>query len=152
MHPNRAVQWWGGENLVPMPKEKYATYPDLWATFLRALCMPRQESWICHLEFCHQSWIHKCQQWKLDWKTHWYSGSSESKSTLSTPTRSRVSSTIEARSWSVASSIPRKSEGAVLGKVGIGERVWMWSGKSALWPQRKDWILDFSGLLCCRLT
>lgn len=47
--------------------------------------------------------------------THWYSGSSESKSTHSTPTRSRLSSTIDALSWSVASSSPRKSAPPVFG-------------------------------------
>lgn len=40
--------------------------------------------------------------------THWNSGTSTSKSTDSTPTRSSCSSTIDARSWSVASSMPRK--------------------------------------------
>ena len=37
--------------------------------------------------------------------THWNSGTSTSKSTASTPTRSSCSSTIDARSWSVASSM-----------------------------------------------
>lgn len=41
-------------------------------------------------------------------ETHWYSGSSESKSTHSTPTSSRLSSTIDARSWSTPNSMPRK--------------------------------------------
>ena len=49
------------------------------------------------------------------WKTYWYSDSSESKSTCSTPTSSRFSSTIDARSWSVASSTPRKNAGEVFG-------------------------------------
>lgn len=49
------------------------------------------------------------------WATHWYSGNSESKSTCSTPTSSRFSSTIDARSWSVASSTPRKNAGRVFG-------------------------------------
>lgn len=40
--------------------------------------------------------------------TYWNSGSSESKSTHSTPTRSSCSSTIDARSWSIESSMPRK--------------------------------------------
>lgn len=40
--------------------------------------------------------------------THWYSGNSVSKSTLSTPTSSRLSSTIVARNWSVANSRPKK--------------------------------------------
>ena len=44
-------------------------------------------------------------------ETHWYSGKSASKSTTSTPTSSKFSSTTDARSWSVASSKPRKSEG-----------------------------------------
>ena len=52
--------------------------------------------------------------------THLYSGSSESKSTHSTPTSSKVSSTMDARNWSIPSSIPRKSEGPVLDIAGIG--------------------------------
>ena len=55
--------------------------------------------------------------------THWYSDISVSKSTDSTPTSSRFSSTIEALSWSVASSRPRKSAeralGGMMGLVGI---------------------------------
>lgn len=53
--------------------------------------------------------------------THWNSGNSASKSTASTPTNSRFSSTIEARSWSVASSKPRKSV-AVLGGMAAAEQ------------------------------
>ena len=48
-------------------------------------------------------------------RTHWYSVTSVSKSTTSTPTNSRFSSTIDALSWSVASSKPRKSVERVLG-------------------------------------
>lgn len=51
--------------------------------------------------------------------TYWYSATSVSKSTLSTPTSSRLSSTIEARSWSVASSIPKKRAGPDFGTAGI---------------------------------
>ena len=48
-------------------------------------------------------------------RTHWYSVTSVSKSTTSTPTNSRFSSTIDALSWSVASSKPRKSVESLLG-------------------------------------
>ena len=53
-------------------------------------------------------------------ETHWYSGSSESKSTHSTPTSSRLSSTIDARSWSTPNSMPRKRVGPPdLGRAGM---------------------------------
>lgn len=52
-------------------------------------------------------------------QTHWYSDNSVSKSTHSTPTSSRLSSTIVARSWSVANSSPRKSACPVFGTAGI---------------------------------
>ena len=45
---------------------------------------------------------------EIERNAYWYSGSSESKSTHSTPTRSSCSSTSEALSWSTASSMPRK--------------------------------------------
>lgn len=53
--------------------------------------------------------------------THWNSDSSTSKSTASTPTSSRLSSTIDARNWSVASSRPRKRDEADFG--GMMQRV-----------------------------
>jgi hypothetical protein len=55
-------------------------------------------------------WGRGQEQKSKEEKTHWYSGTSESKSTHSTPISSRLSSTRVARSWSVASSIPRNRE------------------------------------------
>ena len=61
-----------------------------------------------------------CGRWVKGRRTHWYYGSSESKSTHSTPTSSRLSSTIDARSWSTPNSMPRKRDGPpVLGRAGM---------------------------------
>ena len=57
----------------------------------------------------------KRTSWETKFSTHEYSEISVSKSTTSTPTSSRFSSTIDALSWSVASSKPRKNVESVLG-------------------------------------
>lgn len=54
-----------------------------------------------------------------------------SKSTHSTPTSSRLSSTIEARNWSVESSMPRKRAGPVFG-AGMGSVSGFWERKEVL--------------------